>query len=116
MNILNQLLFLVILSANENSEVDYNRDIRPIIFQKCFKCHGLDDSHRKGKLRLDDRSHAIKGGKSGSPAIISGKPESSELYLRIISSNESEQMPPPASKISLTTEEKTKIKSVLSGF
>ena len=110
LNILNQLLFLVILSANENSEVDYNRDIRPIISQKCFKCHGLDDSHRKGKLRLDDRSHALKGGKSGSPAIISGKPESSELYLRIISSNESEQMPPPASKISLTTEEKTKIK------
>ena len=110
LNILNQLLFLVILSANENSEVDYNRDIRPIISQKCFKCHGLDDSHRKGKLRLDDRSHALKGGKSGSPSIISGKPESSELYLRIISSNESEQMPPPASKISLTTEEKAKIK------
>lgn len=65
MNIINLFLVLVtLISQNENNVIEFNRDIRPIISQKCLKCHGLDDSHRKGKLRLDDRSHALKGGKS----------------------------------------------------
>lgn len=113
MNIINLFLVLVtLISQNENNVIEFNRDIRPIISQKCLKCHGLDDSHRKGKLRLDDRSHALKGGKSGAPAIVSGKPESSELYLRIISGSESEQMP-PASKSPLHLKKKQKLKSGL---
>lgn len=103
-------IFTVFVLLSANDIVDFNKDIRPIISQKCLKCHGLDESHRKGKLRLDERDHALKGGKSGKPAIISGNPDSSELYLRIISDDQSEQMPPPSSKTSLTREEKSKIK------
>ena len=111
MNTLFQILLsITLLSLNDNGEVEFNRDIRPIISQKCLKCHGLDESNRKGKLRLDDREHALKGGRSGKSAIDVGKPDSSELYLRLISSIESEQMPPPSSKITLTHAEKEKIK------
>src|SRR5262249_58133080 len=64
-------------------KVAFARDIRPILADKCFRCHGPDAKQRKGKLRLDNLRDATAPAASGSPAIVPGKPEESELYLRI---------------------------------
>lgn len=74
--------------------VNYNRDIQPLLAEHCFHCHGQDEGTRKGKLRLDVREAALKGGKSDGPAIVAGKPEQSALIARILSHDEDEMMPP----------------------
>src|SRR5688572_26077065 len=70
--------------------VEFNRDVRPILSDNCFYCHGPDASHRKGKLRLDVREQAL-----AREAFVPGKPAESELVLRIRSTFEDEVMPPP---------------------
>lgn len=77
--------------------VRYNRDIRPILSDKCFACHGPDASHRQGDLRLDLRQHAIDAG-----AIQPGSLTESGLWDRISSEDESLRMPPLASHKSLS--------------
>jgi mono/diheme cytochrome c family protein len=86
--------------------VEFERDVRPILADKCFACHGSDTEHREGGLRLDERPAALVGGESGDPAIRPGKPAESELVRRIESTDDSEVMPPPASKKELSPEEK----------
>jgi uncharacterized protein DUF1553/uncharacterized protein DUF1549/cytochrome c len=78
--------------------VDFNRDVRPVLAQHCFKCHGMDEGGRKGKLRLDLRDSAVGQGKSGDLAIVPGKPDASELIKRVFSADEDEVMPPPHTK------------------
>ncbi len=70
----------------------YSRDIRPILAQSCFTCHGADSGQRKADLRLDVREIAVKD------AIVPGKAAESPLLERITSSDPNELMPPPASK------------------
>ena len=70
--------------------VDFNRDIRPILSDTCFTCHGPDKETRKANLRLDVRESAIK-----KSAIVPGKPGESELIRRIVSTDPDEVMPPP---------------------
>jgi mono/diheme cytochrome c family protein len=82
--------------------VDYTRDVLPVLSENCFKCHGPDDGARKSSLRLDAREAALAGGKSGDAAIVPGKPEESELYLRITETTEKRRMPPLASGRKLT--------------
>lgn len=82
--------------------LDYNRDIRPILSEQCFTCHGFDNQQRKGKLRLDVRDDALRGGKSGKASLIPGSPDSSELVRRIFSSDPDDVMPPPDSDKKLT--------------
>lgn len=65
-------------------QIEFNRDVRPILSDSCFTCHGQDEGSRKGGLRLDDRASALTGGKTGLPAIVPGKPDESELLLRIM--------------------------------
>src|SRR5437763_5281759 len=77
---------------------DFTRDVRPILSQHCFKCHGPDDKARKSGLRLDLREAATKEAKSGAVAIVAGKPDASELVVRIFSNDEEELMPPPSAK------------------
>lgn len=89
--------------ATTASEPAYNRDIRPILADHCFNCHGQDDKTRKGKLRLDVRADALKGGKSGNPAIVPGKPDESELILRATSHDADKLMPPADAKNPLST-------------
>jgi hypothetical protein len=87
----------------------YNRDIRPILSDNCFQCHGADAGSREARLRLDDRDAALKGGKSGLPAIVPGKPAESELILRAHSKDESEVMPPPDKKPRLAAADVAKL-------
>jgi hypothetical protein len=90
--------------------VDYSRDVRPILSQHCFKCHGVDDKARKGKLRLDERESALKAGKSGELSIVPGKPDESELVRRILTDDEDEVMPPTSLKVKLTEQQKQTLK------
>ncbi len=81
--------------------VTFNRDIRPILSDKCFACHGPDGSKRKAELRLDVQEHAFASG-----AITPGEPDNSELLSRVLSQDPDLHMPPAASKLeSLTAEE-----------
>src|SRR5438128_3939334 len=98
------LVCSAILPAAE--KVDYQRDIRPLLADKCFACHGRDAEHREGGLRLDEREAALKGGESGEKAITPGQPDKSELVRRIFSSDPDERMPPAKSKKELSAGEK----------
>jgi hypothetical protein len=92
--------------AARGEDVDFSRDVRPILARHCFKCHGPDDKARKAKLRLDVREMAIREGRSGNAAIVPRKPDESELVRRIFASEESEIMPPPAAKNPLSERDK----------
>ena len=83
--------------------IDYQRNVQPIFAEHCVQCHGIDQKHRKAKLRLDIRGDALKGGSSGQPAIVPGKPDTSELFLRISSKDAEEVMPPPSHNKPLTS-------------
>lgn len=76
--------------------VDFNRDVRPVLSENCFKCHGFDPKTRKGDRRLDTREGAMAE-KDGVRAIVEGKPEESDLSIRMHSTEKDEQMPPPKS-------------------
>jgi hypothetical protein len=86
-------------------DLSYNRDIRPILSDNCFYCHGPDANHRKAKLRLDIREDALK-----SEAFVPGKPEESELVKRIFTTDEDDHMPPVDSAKKLTEEQKNTLK------
>ncbi|MDX1952892.1 MAG: PSD1 and planctomycete cytochrome C domain-containing protein [Verrucomicrobiota bacterium] len=81
-----------------SEEISFNREIRPILAEHCFNCHGQDEKSRKGKLRLDDREAAIAGGKSGKPGIAPGDAGKSELMVRITTQDGDDLMPPPEAK------------------
>ncbi len=82
--------------------VDFNRDIRAILSENCFACHGPDEKARKAKLRFDVKEDAFKPAKSGDVAIVPGDPTHSTLLARIMSKDEDDVMPPPKSGKKLT--------------
>lgn len=92
--------------AGAAEKVRFNRDVRPILSDTCFHCHGPDEKERKGGLRLDLRAEAIKPAKSGATAIVPGKPEHSEIINRILSKDEEEVMPPNKLHKNLTPAQK----------
>ncbi len=102
--------FLLFLLASTATALDFNRDVRPVLAQQCFTCHGMDDKARKGKLRLDLQASAHGAGKSGEIAIVPGKPDASEVVKRILSTDEDEVMPPPHTKKVLSDKEKSILK------
>ncbi|MBA4107314.1 MAG: hypothetical protein C0485_16335, partial [Pirellula sp.] len=87
-------------AAANAAKPDFDRDIRPILSDKCFFCHGPDAERREAELRLDTRAGAIES------VVVAGDPDASELIARITSDDESMRMPPPESNLSLTAEEK----------
>ena len=86
--------------------VRFNRDIRPIMSDTCFHCHGFDAKSRKGGLRLDLREEALKAGKSGEIAIVPGKPDESEVIKRLYTKDEEDLMPQKESHKTLTNAQK----------
>ena len=102
------LFLLLVASAHA---VDFNRDVRPVLAQQCFTCHGMDDHARKGKLRLDLSESAHGKGKSGEIAIVPGKPDASEVIKRILSTDEDEVMPPPHTKKVMSDKDKATLKA-----
>ena len=94
-----------LVQADVQKSVDFNRDIRSILSNKCFQCHGPDESKRQGNLRLDVRDGAVAELDSGSVAVVPGKPEQSELVRRIVSDDVDERMPPTDSGRTLSPEE-----------
>ncbi len=74
--------------------IDFNRDVRPILSDNCFACHGPDTNKRKGGLRLDEKESAFGKAESGEVAVVPGMPEKSELLRRITTADKDEQMPP----------------------
>ena len=98
------LLPLALLPAPAEAgpaKIEFNRDVRPILSDKCFKCHGPDKPARKADLRLDVREAALAEHDSGRP-IVPGKAEESEVVRRIESTDRDEQMPPPKSNLHLS--------------
>lgn len=87
------------------ADIDFSRDIRPILSDKCFSCHGPDEEHRKAKLRLDLREDAFAD-KDGVMAFHAGNLEKSEAWHRIDSSDPDEVMPPPKYNKPVTESEK----------
>ena len=75
--------------------VDFNRQIRPILSEHCFACHGPDEGKRKAGLRLDRQEDAFQTLKSGQHALVAGQPEKSTLVERILTKDPDEIMPPP---------------------
>ncbi len=88
------LTLLLMLKAEAAGKIEFNRDIRPILSDTCFHCHGFDEKERKSGLRLDIKADALKPAKSGALAIVPGKPEESELMARVLSTDEDDLMPP----------------------
>ncbi len=88
-------------SHADAQSIDFNRDIRPILSENCFYCHGQDGNKRQAELRLDDRDAAVKAG-----AIAPGDLAKSTLIERILSDDADQVMPPPKSNRRLSAEQK----------
>lgn len=105
------LLLLTLASLASAAEpptparIEFNRDVRPILSDNCFYCHGPDKGHREADLRLDLREEAMKAG-----AINPGKIADSELITRILTEDEDDLMPPPDSHKKLTPRQKEILK------
>jgi len=102
-------LGLFAVPASLGKEINFSRDIRPILSDRCFSCHGPDEENRKAKLRLDLKSDAFAD-KDGVTAFVAGSIENSESWHRIISDDPDELMPPPKAKKPLTKKEVELIK------
>src|SRR3954466_16315741 len=100
------LLAILPLGADRagSPDLDFNRDIRPILAENCFFCHGQDANKRQAELRLDLRDVAVEAG-----AIVPKDPRASGLISRINATNPQEQMPPPKSNRRLTPEQKKRL-------
>jgi hypothetical protein len=93
--------YLWAAAVASSAPVSFNRDIRPILSDNCFYCHGPDASHRQADLRLDIRDDAVAAG-----AIVPGKPAESTLVSRINATDSGELMPPPESHKKLDAKQK----------
>ncbi|MBG86137.1 MAG: hypothetical protein CMO80_04465 [Verrucomicrobiales bacterium] len=100
------MLALVLAStAASAAEIDFNRDVRPILSRNCFHCHGPDEEERKAGLRLDVES-AAKKTTDGVAGIVEGKPDESLIIQRIFATDADDRMPPPEAKKTLTKKQK----------
>ncbi len=106
------VLLMILLSsfvsaswADEPRELlQFNRDIRPILSDACFQCHGPDTQQRKGDLRLDGESQLFED-RDGHRVLVPGDPAKSELFRRVTATDSDEQMPPPSSGKHLSAEQ-----------
>ena len=93
---------LVLLASRAAADpIRYSRDIRPILAEHCFACHGPDQAARKARLRLDDRAAAV-----AREAFVPGTPDQSKLVTRVFSADPGKRMPPPRMNKPLTAQQK----------
>ncbi|MGZ5568643.1 MAG: DUF1549 domain-containing protein, partial [Limisphaerales bacterium] len=92
-----------------SKSIEFNRDVRPILSENCFPCHGTDSASRKGGLRLDRFEDATAPAKDGKIAIVPSKCDASELVRRI-NATDDDQMPPKKTKKILTAAQKDLLK------
>lgn len=99
-------LFAVLPRANtavaDEGRVEFNRDIRPILAENCYACHGPDKNAREADLRLDSEKTAFKKLEDGAQTLVPGDPEKSELYQRVTATDSDTRMPPNESGKKLT--------------
>jgi len=98
------LIFLSFAGWGRTQEIDFNRQIRPLLSDNCFKCHGPDQGKRKADLRLDTEQ-GLRAELDGQQLVTPGKPEESELYLRLVHEDEDERMPPQKTRLKLSSSE-----------
>ena len=98
--IITSALHLWAIHVFADGEIEFNRDIRPVLASKCYACHGPDEDKREANLRLDVRAEAVK------EAVKPGKPDESEFWHRISTTESDEVMPPPSSPKQLTKAER----------
>ncbi|MGI9243199.1 MAG: DUF1553 domain-containing protein, partial [Verrucomicrobiales bacterium] len=101
-------------ASGEPASLEFNRDIRPLLSDNCFACHGPDEEGRKSGLRLDVREQALRPAKSGAVAVVPGEPDDSELLRRIFSTDPDERMPPPESNKHLDLKQQELLKRWIS--
>jgi hypothetical protein len=90
------LLSLTLAASACAEPVHFSRDVLPILSANCFACHGPDEKERKAKLRLDIEAEAKKP-RDGEAPVLGGKPEQSSVFMRLITKDEDDLMPPPES-------------------
>ncbi len=97
----NNSYYTSVEEKNVPDVVDFNFDVRPILSDKCFNCHGPDPTKRAAELRLDLEEEAFKALKNNKNkfAIVKGKPDESEVVLRISTKDSSKVMPPKESNL-----------------
>ena len=95
--------------ADDGSSIEFNRDIRPILSDNCFQCHGPAANQRKAGLRLATEEGAVRN-EDGVRPFVAGKPGGSEAYRRITTDNPDDVMPPSDTGRSLTGAEKESIR------
>mgnify|MGYP005629961065 FL=1 len=101
--------------AEKPNQVDFSRDIKPILSDRCYTCHGPDAQSREAELRLDLRDEALAAlSSNGGEIIVAGKPHRSELFLRVAETDVDQKMPPQDSKLSLSPSEIELIKQWIS--
>ena len=98
------LIFVTAGAGRAGTPIDYNRDIRPILSENCYACHGPDPKARKADLRLDVKEDVFRD-RSGFAVIVAGDPASSELLERIATDDPEAVMPPPESGKTLSKEQ-----------
>jgi len=91
-------------------DLQFNRDIRPLLSENCLACHGPDPGSRKAGLRLDTRESLFGQTKGEGPVVVPGKPEQSALWKRLVHTDPDELMPPPESHKVLKAEQKELIR------
>ena len=96
----------------DTRRVDFSYQIRPLLSDRCFRCHGPDAAKRKAKLRLDTREGAFKEIDDGWAIVKPGDPDKSELIRRIYTDDEDDVMPPPESHLTLSEAEKALLEAV----
>lgn len=105
------LVFLLVsIPSFSQSTVSFNRDVRPIMADTCFRCHGPDKSSRMANMRLDLREEATKPNRAGRTPIVPGDPAKSQIIDRIFHSNPARLMPPPQAHKELSEKQKETLK------
>ncbi len=106
LSVISVVAIISMTATADEPRLSFNRDIRPILSDACFQCHGPDDQQRKAGLRLDHLEGALAAAESGAKAVVPNDASASELWKRITSTDASLVMPPPSTGKQLTAQQR----------